>query len=261
MLRAEGRGQKVPGLFVAGCSLCITALAGCGPGFQPGPGESPLDGAVINHDGRTILLSLALDLDSLASATISGNDGTRSIQFMEPIGGVAVPEEIRFDPESCAGNCVGGSCQCIPASSVLLIDQVTEEVTFLPELTGTLPQELTATRSFLMPEARTPAHAGDCDEVVESISEFCDRFSANREASLTELTVFALELAEIEMGASAPGAFIQENIRDCYEVLGIFCDGFTEVVDGTADSDPVDICVSVRDEEEGEGAGEGAGPP
>src|SRR5262245_36445269 len=158
------------------CSLVLPALGGCGAPFEPGSGESPLDGAVINHDGREIRLSLALDLDSLDSATITGRDGTRTIQFEEPIGGLAVPEEIRFVPET--GDCSAGACDCLEAD--LTIDQVRQEITFAPELTGVLPAELTATRSFLMPDGREPAHAGDCDDVVDSISEFCSRFSANR---------------------------------------------------------------------------------
>jgi hypothetical protein len=248
----------VKGLPFAALLSLTAALAGCGSGgegatFQKGPGESPLDQAVIMDDGHSILLRLTLDLDSLASATISGNGQASAIRFDTPASGVVVPREI----ETASGE------------SIFSIDRTAGQMTFeaiAPQgigpmaLTASVPDDFVATRSFLMPEDRSPAHAADCDEVVESAREFCDRYESNRDASITEVTALALEMAQSQLDAPTPTVFIEETVRQHYEVLDIFCNGFTEVVDGTPDKAAVDICADVR-EEEGDGEeGEGGGP-
>lgn len=224
-------------LIVAGLSI-TTALGGCtqdAPAtFQPGSGANPLDGGVISNDGRMMQLNLTPDGTALASVSIDGGEST--IEFGPPSGGVAVPREIETS---------GGE-------SSLSVDRDSEEVTINAvaplgigpiSLTDELPQELTVTREFLLPDDRSGAQAASCQTVVDSVNEFCDLYLANRDASIEEVTEFATGIAERELGNNAANGFVESLVRQYYDVLDTFCDGFKELVE-PEEGDPTDLCAS-----------------
>jgi hypothetical protein len=223
-----------PACLILGPLLAIACSPAPTPAtFDAGTGDNPLDGGTISNDGRNIVLDLDDGEGRLEGVTISGaSDG--SIIFDDPADGVIVPRSI----ETGADNVITISRED-ETVTVSLSLPVVERIEFM----GQIPPELEVTRDLFLNEDRGPAGMVDtCPVIVDSVDDFCSRFAEKQIAARAEITGFLTDLASEAVGTPVGSDLIVGFVDSFFDVLQDFCDGWTELRDGTSESTPVDPC-------------------
>ncbi len=231
-------------LLAGGCCSLVVALHGCGgaastpASFQGGSGDNPMDGGTVENDGNVMTLNVNADgtaIDEIAITTASG--GQERVLFDDTIASdVAVPRSIETE----AGNSFSFDrmTSSVQLTTVLPLSSTPTTFSF-----GGLPDDLP-----IFTRARNQTlDVGDCSAIRDSVDSFCDFFIANEAASKEQLIQLATDLAQDQVDASlapfVPG-FVSNVINDFFDTLGLVCDAWTEMRDGTVETTAVDPCAS-----------------